>query len=128
MAEVVFDVVEQILVRLDVKDLIRYKSVCKSWLSVISSPRFIKAHLNHNIKSDRNNCQLGCRRIFRDKIRMEDQWASCDFFPSIVGSCNGLLCFFSHGDTDMLLVTNPATREEKKLQTPPNLSRKDMIR
>ncbi|KAM0024959.1 putative F-box domain-containing protein [Helianthus debilis subsp. tardiflorus] len=34
------DLVELILVRLDVKDLIRFKSVCKSWHSLIASPRF----------------------------------------------------------------------------------------
>ncbi|KAM0024957.1 putative F-box domain, kelch-type beta propeller, F-box associated interaction [Helianthus debilis subsp. tardiflorus] len=41
MAELGYgDLVELILVRLDVKDLIRFKSVCKSWHSLIASPRF----------------------------------------------------------------------------------------
>ncbi|MFS7916292.1 putative F-box domain-containing protein [Helianthus anomalus] len=42
------DLVELILVRLDVKDLIRFKSVCKSWHSLITSPRFVlKIKLDH---------------------------------------------------------------------------------
>ncbi|MFS7988888.1 putative F-box domain-containing protein [Helianthus anomalus] len=42
MAELALDVVKQILVQLDVGDLIRCKSVCKSWRSLISSPPFVK--------------------------------------------------------------------------------------
>ncbi|GKC84143.1 putative F-box domain-containing protein [Tanacetum coccineum] len=38
------DICEQILVRLDAEDLIICKSVCKSWKSLISHPRFVKAH------------------------------------------------------------------------------------
>ncbi|XP_076922045.1 F-box/kelch-repeat protein At3g06240-like [Bidens hawaiensis] len=109
MAELAFDVLEEIMVPLDVKDVIRCKSVCKSWLSFISSPRFVKAHLNHYIKSDRDDHQLGHRRIHD---RDSDHW------NRIVGSCNGLVCV-SPRDAEFL-VTNPSTREERILQTPPN--------
>ncbi|XP_076951608.1 F-box/kelch-repeat protein At3g23880-like [Bidens hawaiensis] len=117
MAELAFDVVEQILLRMDVKDLIRCKSVCKSWLSLISSPRFVKAHLNHNIKSDRNNHQLGHRRICHSKSMPNGRWVRWNEIIVIVGSCNGLVCF-SPRDVE-LVVTNPLTREQKKLPTPP---------
>ncbi|XP_076893333.1 F-box protein CPR1-like [Bidens hawaiensis] len=129
MAELAFDVVEQILVRLDVKDLIQYKSVCKSWLSLISGPRFVQAHLNHNIKSDRDNRQLGHRRICHSKYMPKDRWVRWNEIIVIVGSCNGLVCF-SPRDVE-LVVTNPLTREQKKLPTPPyrlNMDGISMIR
>ncbi|XP_076893367.1 F-box protein CPR1-like [Bidens hawaiensis] len=113
MAELAFDVVEQILVRMDVEDVIRCMSVCKSWLSLISTPRFVKAHLNHNIKSDRDNQQLGHRRI----CHSNDMFDISDDIILIVGSCNGLVCI-SPRDVE-IVVTNPLTREQKKLPTPP---------
>ncbi|MFS7988892.1 putative F-box domain-containing protein [Helianthus anomalus] len=91
MAELALDVVEQILVRLDVGDLIRCKSVCKSWRFLISSPRFVKAHLNNAYTNDRNNDELGHRRVCLRGIRGEDSWFLLDCIH-IVGSCNGLLC------------------------------------
>ncbi|XP_076891844.1 F-box/kelch-repeat protein At3g23880-like isoform X1 [Bidens hawaiensis] len=39
------DIVVRILLRLPVESLLRCKSVCKSWHSLISNPRFIKSHL-----------------------------------------------------------------------------------
>ncbi|XP_076881024.1 F-box protein CPR1-like [Bidens hawaiensis] len=125
MAELAFDVVEQILVRMDVEDLIRCKSVCKSWLSLISSPRFVKAHLNHNIKSDRDNRELGHRRVCLPYILNEDTWFCFDCIH-IVGSCNGLLCFSPRGSE--LVVTNPSTREHRKLPTPRHMPKVSMIR
>ncbi|XP_076922044.1 F-box/kelch-repeat protein At2g43270-like [Bidens hawaiensis] len=111
MTELAFDVLEQILIRLDVKDLIRCKSVYKSWKSFISSPRFVKAHLNHNIKSDRDNQRLGHRRI-------RICYGVAPNLSCIVGSCNGLVCIYPI--VGEFLVINPSTREEKKLQTLPN--------
>ncbi|XP_076923058.1 F-box/kelch-repeat protein At3g06240-like [Bidens hawaiensis] len=114
MAELAFDVVEQMLIRLDVKDALRCKSVCKSWLSFISTPRFVKAHLNHNIKSDRDNQQLGHRRIHDIGSICYGVVLKSNY---IVGSCNGLVCIYPVAGE--FLVINPSTRQEKKLQMPP---------
>ncbi|XP_076891458.1 F-box protein CPR1-like [Bidens hawaiensis] len=115
-AELALDVVEQMLLRLDVEDLIRCKSVCKSWLSFISSPGFVQAHLKRNVKSDSDNLELGHRRMASHLIRSEDFWFFRNFFH-IVGSSNGLVCV-SPQDVDFLLI-NPSTREQKQLPTPP---------
>ncbi|MFS8011009.1 putative F-box domain-containing protein [Helianthus anomalus] len=114
MAELALDVVEDILVRLDVEDLIRCKSVCKSWYSFISCSRFVKAHLNHAYNNDPE--LGGHRRIALSSILSIDN--NCVLNGThIVGSCNGLVCV-SPLDFE-LLVTNSLTREEKKLPTPP---------
>ncbi|KVH90951.1 F-box domain, cyclin-like protein, partial [Cynara cardunculus var. scolymus] len=63
------EILEQILIRLKVRDLIRCKSVCKSWLSLISDPCFIKAHLKHSYERDRNDEKIGERRIVMSKYR-----------------------------------------------------------
>ncbi|XP_057422550.1 F-box/kelch-repeat protein At3g23880-like [Lotus japonicus] len=38
------ELIPQILLRLPVRSLLRFKSVCKSWLSLISDPKFGKSH------------------------------------------------------------------------------------
>ncbi|KAK9056060.1 hypothetical protein SSX86_027147 [Deinandra increscens subsp. villosa] len=110
-ADVPFDVIEQILVGLNAKDLIRCKSVCKSWRSLISSSRFVKAHMKH----DREN--VGYRRIGRHHLPGYDRSNFYCNFMCVVGSCNGLVCV-SPKDVE-LEVINPWTREIKKLPKPP---------
>ncbi|GJU16122.1 putative F-box domain-containing protein [Tanacetum coccineum] len=127
--ELLIDLVEDILVRLDGEDLIRCKSVCKSWLSWISSSRFVKNHLDYTCNKDHNNHELGHRRIIKPtegderndgKPLYNDEYyytcASC-----IIGSSNGLVCFSISLFNAQVIVTNPLTREVKKLQTPPEI-------
>ncbi|XP_057436179.1 F-box/kelch-repeat protein At3g06240-like [Lotus japonicus] len=40
------DLIPQILLRLPVRSLLRFKTVCKSWLSLISDPQFGKSHFD----------------------------------------------------------------------------------
>ncbi|KAI3823124.1 hypothetical protein L1987_04554 [Smallanthus sonchifolius] len=108
MAEFVNDdVLEKILIGLDVKDLIRCKSVCKSWYSFITSPHFIYRHLNYSY-----NNELGHRRI----TSVTHSGFNCRFCHDhhhLVGSSNGLVCISSLRSE--LLVGNPFTREKIKL-------------
>ncbi|KAF5791908.1 putative F-box domain-containing protein [Helianthus annuus] len=103
------DVVEQILLRSEVKDLIRFKSVCKSWHSLITSPRFVNRHLKHSYNKDRNDSKIGHRRI---------TFADDDHRPrNLVGSSNGLVCVESaylH-----FSVVNPLTGEVTQLRRSP---------
>ncbi|XP_071726905.1 F-box protein CPR1-like [Rutidosis leptorrhynchoides] len=98
------DVVAKILVRLDVEDVVRCKSVCKSWYNLISSNDFVNAHLK---RSYNNNREHGYKRIRLLKLR--------DYM--MIGSCNGLICISLKFVE--LLVTNPSTREVRKLPMPP---------
>ena len=138
MSDLTFDLVEDILKRLDGEDLIRCKSVCKSWLSFISSSTFVNTHLNYNYNKDYNNDKLGHRRIMMptyDHAKSIDNGKLIDdgkvlsdeeYYNHvgwcIVGSCNGLVCFSTSLVDTKVVVTNPLTREVKKLQTVPLIS------
>ena len=123
-----FDVAQEVLLRLTVKDVLRCKSVCKSWYSLISSPCFVKLHLKHICnKEDKNNKQHGNRRIAMTRryvIRKGDwfsipkEWLSYDSLR-IQGSSNGLVCISSYDN--WICLTNPSTREFRKLHKPPIL-------
>ncbi|XP_071699982.1 F-box/kelch-repeat protein At3g23880-like [Rutidosis leptorrhynchoides] len=121
----------EILTRLPVESLLRCKSVCKSWCSIISDPLFVKSHLK--LSSNRNN-YANHRIIFRNVSRINVK--TCNLYNvlydkpinaieldyplkhlqksvSIVGSCNGLLCIRVEYDT--LFIWNPSTRRSNKL-------------
>ncbi|XP_050129191.1 F-box/kelch-repeat protein At3g23880-like [Malus sylvestris] len=40
-----YEIAEEILLQLPVKSLLRFRSVCKPWLALISDPKFVKSHL-----------------------------------------------------------------------------------
>ncbi|GJR82496.1 F-box/kelch-repeat protein-like protein [Tanacetum coccineum] len=115
---VVLDVVEDILSRLLVKDLLRCKSVCKSWYSLISSPSFVKIHC----KFMRNKKDINTRRIamlpYYESSR-RPKWDSYHTW-NMGGSSNGLVCIFTR-DVNRIIVTNPLTGEFRELAQPPDL-------
>ncbi|XP_010030320.2 F-box/kelch-repeat protein At3g23880-like [Eucalyptus grandis] len=103
------DVVVEILKRLPVGSLLRFRCVCRSWRSTIDDPRFVALHLNHSAL-DASHRYLACLNWYDPDQR------PCSLFPneslalhsrspieipsvdpvndySLVGSCNGLICF-----------------------------------
>ncbi|KAJ9555868.1 hypothetical protein OSB04_010482 [Centaurea solstitialis] len=124
MAALPIEIIEQILVRLDVRDLIRCKAVSTDWESLISEPRFVKAHLKHSYDKDRNDDEIGERRMVIAKLpyRYRSQRYEIDdrYFDHhhchLIGSSNGLVCISPF--IPQVLVANPSTREVKKLRKP----------
>ncbi|KAF5797305.1 putative F-box domain-containing protein [Helianthus annuus] len=124
MALLPIDLQKEILKRLNVRDLIRSKGVCKLWSSWISDPHFIKVHLNHHYHKDRNKKRIGDRRIIVSKDSIYLTWQFYDgnsnFFTlndrHLFGSSNGLVCV-SPSPTKILVI-NPSTREVKKVRKP----------
>ncbi|XP_059624827.1 F-box protein CPR1-like [Cornus florida] len=125
--ELVFDV----LCRLPVKSLCRFKCVSKSWLTLISDPHFAKTHLNRN-NNDNEREQLllisdhlysvDCAEASTNKDAVVATKLDC--FPinapeefEILGSCNGLLLVCDVDFNKYLL--NPTTREIRDLPDTP---------
>lgn len=120
--EEVGDIVFQILLRSDVEDLIRYKCVCKSWLSLICDPVFIKTHLIHSYEKDRKNNIT--RRVVMawlpDGLSPNHKYSGR--YPScfLIGSVNGLVCLVTP-DVEHFFIDNPSIRRVVKQQLPPQI-------
>ncbi|XP_059647994.1 F-box protein CPR1-like [Cornus florida] len=121
------EILIQILVRLSVKSLLRFRSVCKSWYSLIIDPAFIQAHLKTSSQSTHIilSYKSELTRIDRYSIRYDDESFHQYFEPQLpshilkqsltmYGSCNGLVCL---SNEETIRLWNPALR---KLKTLPN--------
>ncbi|XP_050210952.1 F-box/kelch-repeat protein At3g23880-like [Mercurialis annua] len=107
------EILIEILKRLPVRSLLKFRCVSKSWNSLISSSNFISSQVNHstgrstNIKSYsfvKQNSVLDCKEqfiLYNDGDDDEDFTIhrELDEFPYkdqeyfvIIGSCNGLIC------------------------------------
>ncbi|CAA0829392.1 F-box/kelch-repeat protein [Striga hermonthica] len=124
------DIVCEILKRLPVKPLSKFKCVCRSWLSLISSRRFIKTHLMNSTK-DPNFTHHRFIMYSRDSFKHISARSllsepvidplDVDFsihrsprnLISVVGSCDGLLCLAI--DEKDLILWNPTTGVSKQL-------------
>ncbi|KAF3652829.1 hypothetical protein FXO38_15906 [Capsicum annuum] len=77
------ELITEILVRLPVKSLLKFKSVSKSWVSLISSPDFIKNHLNLSANNKDNTYH---RIILRDSHPPRDPKANMSKMVYLNGS------------------------------------------
>ncbi|KAL6548071.1 hypothetical protein OROHE_009133 [Orobanche hederae] len=116
------DAVVDILVRLPVKVLVRFKCVSPSWQSLISSPSFVSLHRKRWISDPSRQLVLvrlgyyGKRvPIQPDPINSVVYWAHGSM--KLVGSVHGLVCVvgFETDEFDAIWVWNPSTRMSKKL-------------
>ncbi|XP_073125525.1 F-box protein CPR1-like [Henckelia pumila] len=129
----------EILSRLPVKSVIRFATVCKSWQSLISNPKFISSHLS-NRKNQKTTLLLR-RYDARDNAEhyslleraggvpfSVDSAAELEFpFKSqigyfrIVGSCDGLIClcddYFANRSRPIFL-WNPSVKNHLDLPKP----------
>ncbi|MCD9641141.1 hypothetical protein HAX54_027085 [Datura stramonium] len=122
------ELITEILIRLPVKTLLQFRSVSKSWLALISSPRFVKAHLVKNRGYIHQKLMSTCyRRTMNTIIRVcsirslhfESVTESSDLdcplkrLVMIVGSVNGLVCL--NFKEQIFYIWNPSIRKLKKL-------------
>ncbi|XWS11849.1 hypothetical protein CRYUN_Cryun37aG0036400 [Craigia yunnanensis] len=124
MSPFLTDLIPDILCRLPVKTLLRFKCVSKPWGSLIDGSDFAKFHLHQSLKANTNF------KLFLDNcIESDDKAYSVDFdslanlvqFPRpftaeitkyrsrIFGSCNGLLAVY-HREAGIAL-WNPSIRK-----------------
>ncbi|KAL6344389.1 hypothetical protein AAG906_039645 [Vitis piasezkii] len=106
MAGLTQDIIVEILLRLPVKSLIRFRCVCKQWLSLITDPKFTKLHLTRAI--DKGN-YLDNRRflvcIYVNIDRAVDA-VSPSVRGQIVGYCKGMVCMDFELNTSIYTVVN----------------------
>ncbi|KAI3719757.1 hypothetical protein L6452_20661 [Arctium lappa] len=121
-----YEIIFMILVRLPTKCLLQMKLICSQWCSIISDPRFIKAHLD--AANDKHNNHL--RRYLSYPHSMSSMglenanWRYEHSIPvtkfsdsaEFLGSCNGLILL---GDDDRTYyLWNPSTRLLRKFDGP----------
>ncbi|KAL3507329.1 hypothetical protein ACH5RR_032711 [Cinchona calisaya] len=134
MMHIPSEVYEKILVRLEVKDLLRFKCVCRCWADIISSSFFVHRQLEQSKEDpDQNH-----RRIFLIFPHVTIPYNSCDDKEDsksnriskkiplprqfsrddlkIMGSCDGLICLLSKGY--YVFLWNPSSRKVEELSQP----------
>ncbi|KAK8615161.1 hypothetical protein V6N13_068942 [Hibiscus sabdariffa] len=128
MAILPHDVTREILCRLGVKDLLRFRCVSKPWLSLIDDPDFIKLHLSHSLKTNSNftlvlghiNPSLFSVDFYPPKTEQTHKYPVEEShegkFIMLLGSCNGLLAL-SVGDNEAFSLWNPWTGKSQMLPT-----------
>ncbi|CAN4120765.1 unnamed protein product [Withania somnifera] len=131
------DLINEILLKLPVKSLVKFKCVSKSWLHLISSPKFVKSHLSISANNKGYTRHRFMLEFYPPKYLKDCSVSSllndhvtravdldCPMEKSqnqsigVVGSVNGLICL-SIAEKDLFL-WNPSIRKFKKL--PPSLT------
>ncbi|XP_009614765.1 F-box/kelch-repeat protein At3g23880 [Nicotiana tabacum] len=126
------ELITEILLRLPVKTLLKFRCVSKSWLSLISSTEFVKTHLSISA----NNKDYTHHRVMLSFVQPEYNLKDCSLssllygsvtdaldmdYPMkhphqsvwIVGSINGTICLAI--EENALFLWNPSIRKFKKL-------------
>ncbi|XP_074267385.1 F-box protein CPR1-like [Silene latifolia] len=129
------DIIMEILSRLPVKTLLRFKSASKSLLNLIISLEFVKLHLRQSIVRNSNITLLHWGEaslayfdfdhpqrpvvqfdVHPDVIKLLESYrfenSSKLYFPIFIGICNGVVCF---GKAKEFVLYNPATRDYRQI-------------
>ncbi|KAK7255620.1 hypothetical protein RIF29_29034 [Crotalaria pallida] len=140
------DLVIEILLRLPVKSLMRFKCVSQCWKALITaSPSFITSYNNHNINmkkeraiaflqedETRNPPRCIFMRLSDDKsedltnpfLQIDPSAEEEESHIRPCGSYKGVFCLYriySNYDRCQIILWNPATREVKAIPPPPSL-------
>ncbi|XP_059630094.1 F-box/kelch-repeat protein At3g23880-like [Cornus florida] len=123
-----YEIISNILLRLPVKSLLRFKCVCKSWLDAISEPEFERSYLNESIKLERQSIFFWDRTTAKSKDLNYVCYDCCDdsmqklCFPcekyrkaTVNWNCsfNGLVLLWLKKDK-LCVLWNPSTRAYKR--------------
>ncbi|KAL0353289.1 UNVERIFIED_CONTAM: F-box protein CPR1 [Sesamum angustifolium] len=113
-----FEIIEDILRRLPVKTLKRFRAVAKSWCFLIDSENFIKLHLRQSLVSNSHRSLilggLGLYTIDLDSLDKTHVIKPPFYYKSVDGisnSCNGIVVVMSEPP----VLWNPFSRDYKVL-------------
>ncbi|KAK8503640.1 hypothetical protein V6N11_030733 [Hibiscus sabdariffa] len=128
------EVIVEILKRLPVKSLVRFRSVCKTWNTLISPPSFISTHLQASLSNNTPFLLLShwenCKKDyflhydndgFDEFKQLQFPVFGCasDSHSLVLGSANGLICLhFWPGDVSKFFLWNPSIRKYISLSWP----------
>ncbi|KAL6204756.1 hypothetical protein ACLB2K_022023 [Fragaria x ananassa] len=147
------EIISEILARLPVKSVVRFRCVSKWWSALISDPYFTKKHLSYSKEGITENTSRLLYSLYPpqslDYEALKDlkDHSDCSFanrvldFPvrklpryhflcSIVGCCDGLVCIIVEEEEDggYFMLWNPCTRNSRKLpRTIPKLCNPDRM-
>ncbi|KAF3632616.1 putative organic cation/carnitine transporter 4-like [Capsicum annuum] len=119
------EILTEILSRLPVKSLLRFKSILKFWSSLISSPEFTKYHLslsannnkdytNHSVMLRIAQPELNLKEyLIMEETNLDYHMKNSGIACVIEGSVNGLICLVN--EAKELFLWNPTIRKYKKL-------------
>ncbi|XP_039040426.1 F-box/kelch-repeat protein At3g23880-like [Hibiscus syriacus] len=130
------EVIIDILKWLPVKSVVKFRSVCKTWNSLICDPSFVSAHCQAYLSRPPNNTPL--LLIISFSVNGKDKYSlhyDNDVFdelkklqypvfdsiwsPMYFGSCNGLVCLGSYAHNPMRFVFwNPSIQKYISLPQP----------
>nr|XP_051229277.1 F-box/kelch-repeat protein At2g43270-like [Lolium perenne] len=112
LPEIPGDLISEILVRLPVRSLLRFKSVCRTWHATISGRSFISTHLQRSFSDHQRHPSFlispDLQTVARLVYTLDLQRDSAPVQVYMLGHCNGLVLIPT--DTKMY-VLNPSTRE-----------------
>ncbi|GFY95184.1 F-box family protein [Actinidia rufa] len=105
------DLLIEVLARLPVNSLIRFKSVCKSWYSLITSPIFINKQLNHS----KTNTDEVLIRLHTATDKRNTIYCSMTTKNSVMSTRN----WSSHLESNLdIILWNPSIRKSVTLPIP----------
>uniref|UniRef100_A0A8I6YHN6 F-box domain-containing protein n=1 Tax=Hordeum vulgare subsp. vulgare TaxID=112509 RepID=A0A8I6YHN6_HORVV len=127
------EIIELILVRLPVSDLLGCRVVCKQWGGIIRDPQFTMAHLRRarprpllffqRGRASRKSCPS-------EAVLLDEAWSPSTRDVPVIepddflcASCNGLVCLYS--DKSTIKIANLATGESMHLAKPVECSTDD---
>lgn len=139
MATLPSELIVDILLKLPAKSLCRFKCVSKSWLALITNPRFAKAHLLNQSQRKRLIVCPFCyyprtislhlidhETVYDDKLAVTISFENCEKIDvsspdtygglRVYGSCNGLVCLcFNTIHCSSFSLLNPSTIEYREI-------------
>ncbi|XVF78164.1 hypothetical protein PTKIN_Ptkin14bG0107500 [Pterospermum kingtungense] len=123
----------EILKRLPVESVVKCRSVCKTWNSLITNPSFISTHLQTSLSKPHIQLLLSYSKNGKKNFFLHFDNDDCDEFKQlhfpvafngylpffqVVGSCNGLVCLRHYPDILETIFWNSSIQKYVELPKP----------
>ncbi|XP_015064430.1 F-box/kelch-repeat protein At3g23880-like [Solanum pennellii] len=125
------EIISNILSRLPVKTLLRFRCVCKPWRNLISKPNFIDTHLHRSssLKPTFSPILIHTLHVkYTDHVlslvdspessvtELDNPFPFFYYNMVVVGSCSGIVCLCKPPWGDLITLWNPVMRKFRTVQ------------